>query len=179
MTDFTTDNPIFNPDEVGGGDTDEATRLIPETPDVSETLQPGATGIGEVLPTGLDERVLRETVDSYYDSLQQDGFTPVGRDYSKFEIDEDGRVRLKAYPDLRLVRISDGKPLALTTIADRFGEGGSNLVKKELGFVEWREQQSALTEKQRKDAADALNATDEVIASSTNLEMDQINRVST
>ena len=118
MADFDFDNPAFDPD-VDADDFDEVVDQLPVDPNDD------VTGIGEGSGAGtrvqsLQQELLQTAVDNYYNALE---FTPsLGRDVSKFEL-VDGRVRLKAYPNIPIVNARTGEPLAFSTIAGQRGGG--------------------------------------------------------
>ena len=110
MADFDVDNPAFEPDdwEEDIGDHDV----------LSTSLHDDMSSEGATIQTSsLQQELLQTAVDDYYNQLQQQGLTPSrGRDSGKFEL-VDGRLRLKAYPNLDLVNKRTGSPRALLTIA--------------------------------------------------------------
>jgi hypothetical protein len=134
MSDFYVfDNPTFEPEEV---DDDEATTSFI---DVDESV--GATASYNKETAGakvgpLRQGLLRTAVNDYYNNVnkEQDRTPALGRDYSKFKL-VSGRLRLKAYPDVELVKAHTSKPLKLSTVA---GRSGISAVRDELGFVDFR-----------------------------------------
>ena len=130
MADFDIDNPVFEPDdwEEDIGDDDV----------LSTSLQdPVAEGKG----MSLQQELLQTAVGDYYNASAEAGLTPsLGRDPGKFEL-VDGRLRLKAYPNLDLVNKRSGRPLALSTLASR---GGTKAIREDLGFADWAAKKSSL-----------------------------------
>ena len=92
-------------------------------------------------------------MDDYYRAMaEQQGMTPsAGRDTTKFFTDDRGKLRLKAYPEVNLVKPS-GEPLKLNTIAGR--AGGASIIRDELGFADWTRKKPNLPAK----AVSALQA---------------------
>ena len=88
----------------------------------------------------LQQELIQTAVDDYYNSLaQRTGQTPaLGCDYSKFEL-IDGRLRLKAYPGIKIVNARNGKPLALSTVSAQ--TGGGSAIQDGLGWADWRRKQ--------------------------------------
>ena len=83
----------------------------------------------------LQQELLQTTVDDYYNQLQRESLTPaLGRDHGRFEL-VDGRLRLKAYPNVEIVNKRTGAPRALSTVANQ--PGGGVAIREELGFVDW------------------------------------------
>ena len=93
----------------------------------------------------LQQELLQTTVDDYYNRLQRESLTAaLGRDPGRFEL-VDGRLRLKAYPNLDLVNKRTGAPRALSTVANQ--PGGGVAIREELGFVDWARKKSSLPAK--------------------------------
>ena len=95
----------------------------------------------DIATTSLSTELLTGAVDGYYDNLGE-GYPAAGKDYQKFEIDEKGQLRLRAHPDVDLVKGRDGKPLKLTTIAGK--KGGRTIIREELGFSNWSGRKTTL-----------------------------------
>ena len=132
MADFEFDNPAFDRDDDVDDDVDDETPLIEPNSDIGVGTE-GSTAGGRV--QSLQQELLQTTVDNYYEALanNQELTPPLGRDVTKFEL-VDGRLRLKAYPNLDIVNKRTGAPLALSTVASR---GGTKAIRDELGFVDW------------------------------------------
>jgi hypothetical protein len=106
------ENPAFEEDVFGPDDDDV----------FSDSITAAAAG------TSLRSELLRSAVDTYYrDSETQ----PLLRDYTKFDLGKDGTLRLKDYPDTQLTNKRTGRPLALSTIANR---SGAAAVREGLGL---------------------------------------------
>lgn len=136
MAEFGFDNPTFEPDVDGDmppiGDLD-AFDVGSTSSELPLTSEP-ATGT---------LRVLRSAIDNYYDALGKQELPPaLGRDPSKFELVE-GRLRLKAYPDIDIINAETGKPLSLSTIAGK--RGGGRAIREGLGFTDWTRTQRNLS----------------------------------
>ena len=139
MADF--DNPAFEPDDWEEDISDDY--------DLSNSLHdPGVDGDnmsssdGAAVQTLIRQELLQTAVDDYYNATAEGGLTPsLGRDPSKFELDGDGRPRLKAYPNLNLVSKRSGRPLALSTIARQ--PGRAIAICEELGFADWTRAKSS------------------------------------
>ena len=135
MDDIDFDNPAFDrADNVDDFEDEEVDPFIMAPSDDA--------GIGEGSGAGtrvqpLQQEVLQTAVDNYYDTLAKQGLTPsLGRDIAKFEL-VDGRLRLKASPDINIINSRTGRPLAFSTVASR--PGGGDAIR-ELGFPDWRRQ---------------------------------------
>ena len=93
--------------------------------------------VGDRIPL-LQRDLLQSSIDDYYAALvKQEGEPQLGRDPSNFEL-VDGELRLKAYPNVKIINSRTGGPLALRTIyKQRSGpeaiRGGNG-----LGFVDWQ-----------------------------------------
>ena len=86
----------------------------------------------------LEQQTLATAVDDYYDALAGKGIAPsLGRDINNFELDADGRLRLKAHPDINVVNARTGAPNTLDYVASQ-KKGGGEIVRQELGFSDWK-----------------------------------------
>ena len=114
-------------------DVDEETSFIDPVPiDVEQAG--GLASDGATLPA-LRQELLQTTVDDYYSAMAEGGQVPaLGRDVSNFELADDWKLRLKAFPGIDIVG-RYGRPLALSTKASR--RGGSAAIRDGLGFVDW------------------------------------------
>ena len=66
------------------------------------------------------QELLQTAVNDYYQAMEDQGITPaLGGDTTKFELDINGQLWLKAYPDLAIVNSKTMKPLSLNTIDSR------------------------------------------------------------
>ena len=143
MADF--HNPAFEPDdweEDIGDDYDSSNSL--HDPDVDGDNM--SSSDGAAVQTSIRQELLQTAVDDYYNATAEGGLTPsLGRDPSKFELDGDGRPRLKAYPNLNLVNKRSGHHLALSTIARQ--PGGAIAIREELGFSDWTQAKSSFPAK--------------------------------
>lgn len=134
MADFDIDNPVFDHDNVEQIDDDEAP-LIDPTGDLPSVGQGQDTQGATANNVSLQQELLQTAVDDYYNALVERGLTPaLGRDTTKFKLDR-GQLRLKAYPNVNLVNSRTKKPLSLSTIAAR--PGGGQVIREELGFLDW------------------------------------------
>ena len=80
---------------------------------------------------------LQSAIDDYYTKLAKQEREPqLGRDPSNFEL-VDGELRLKAYPNARIINSRTKSPLTLKTIYTR---SGSDVIKSGngLGFIDWQ-----------------------------------------
>jgi hypothetical protein len=132
MDDFVNETSTFD----HGDDLDEEeVDLHPETgidADAGLGTRPPAPG---TRVQSLQQELLQAAVDSYYDALADQGLTPsLGRDITKFEL-VDGRVRLKAYPDINIVNTRTGIPNTFDYIAGQ--RGGRAAIREEMGFSDW------------------------------------------
>ena len=153
MADF--DNPAFDDndvDDVGAGDD----IVVPD----NDVIWPDAASFEDATIDGsasgrvsLQQELVQVAVDDYYKAMaEQQEITPsVGRDTTKFTIDDRGKLRLKAYPQVNLLKPS-GEPLKLNTIAGR--AGGASIIRDELGFADWTRKKPNLPAK----AVSALQA---------------------
>ena len=131
MADF--DNPAFDPDNVELVDDVDMPLIKPD----GDTIVPSATDVGvrSSAQQSLQQELLQTAVDDYYNTLTEKGLNPaLGRDVTRFTL-FDGRLRLKAFPDIDLVNSRTGKPLTFSTIANK--RGGGVAIRKELGFSDW------------------------------------------
>ena len=140
MADFDINNPAFEPDdweEDIGDDNGLSTSLLDPAAEGNGMPSEGATIQTPATPS-LQQELLQTAVDDYYNAAAKAGLTPsLGRDPGKFEL-VDGRLRLKAYPNLDLVAERTGRPLALTTVNNQ--RGGGKAIREELGFSDWSRQ---------------------------------------
>ena len=138
MADFNVDNPAFESDDweedIGGDDV------------LSTSLHDDMSSEGATIQTSsLQQELLQTAVDDYYNQFQRESLTPaLGRDHGKFEL-VDGRLRLKAYPNVEIVNKRTGAPRALSTVANQ--PGGGVAIREELGFVDWARKKSSLPAK--------------------------------
>ena len=163
MADFDFDNPVFEPDDweenIGDEDVDvsSTTSLLDPVAEGNGMPSEGATTQSSVT-LSLQQELLQTAVDAYYNAAAEAGLTPsLGRDPGKFEL-VDGRIRLKAYPNLDLVNKRSGRPLALSTLASR---AGIKAIREDLGFANWsrtRKTLSANGERALQQAVDSLPA---------------------
>ena len=117
---------------------------------------------GDRIPL-LQRDLLQSAVDDYYAALvKQEGEPQLGRDPLNFEL-VDGELRLKAYPNVRIVNARTGAPLALKTVYTR--SGGPDIIRggSGLGFVDWqytavRRRLPSPIQSQLKNVADEANA---------------------
>ncbi len=105
-----------------------------------------ASSADDIATNSLSAEMLTDAVDTYYNGLGA-GEPATGRDYTKFKVDRYGVLRLKAHPDLKLIK-RDGTPYALRTIASKIGEGGTDFIREVLGFSGWSKQAGLSTEAQ-------------------------------
>ena len=146
MADFDIDNPVFDPDvwEEDIGDDDVLSTSLHDDDGASPSDLAGGVTI-DGTPTSatlsLQQELLQTAVDDYYNAAAEAGLTPsLGRDPGKFEL-VDGRIRLRAYPNLDLANKRSGRLLALSTIASR--PGGGVAIHEELGFADWTRQKKS------------------------------------
>ena len=161
MADF--DNPTFEPDgweeDIGDEDVDvsSTTSLLDPVAEGNGMPSEGATTRSSAT-SSLQQELLQTAVDDYYNAAAEAGLTPsLGRDPGKFEL-VDGRIRLKAYPNLDLVNKRSGRPLALSTLASR---GGIKAIREDLGFANWSQTRKTLSangERALQQAVDSLPA---------------------
>ena len=92
---------------------------------------------GDRIPL-LQRDLLQSSIDDYYAALVKlVGEPQLGRDPSNFEL-VDGELRLKAYPNVRIINSRTGGPLALSTIYNQ--RSGPEAIRggKGLGFIDWK-----------------------------------------
>lgn len=138
------DNPTFEhvgwEEDIGDEDVDVSSNTSLLDPVAEGMPSEGATTQSSAT-SSLKQELLQTAVDDYYNAAAEAGLTPsLGRDPGKFEL-VDGRIRLKAYPNLDLVNKLSGRPLALSTLASR---GGTKAIREELGFADWAAKTSSL-----------------------------------
>ena len=144
MADFDIDNPAFEPDdwEEDIGDDDVLSTSLHDDDGTSSSERVTIDGTPTSATLSLQQELLQTAVDDYYNAAAEAGLTPaLGRDPGKFEL-VDGRLRLKAYPNLDLVNKRTGSPLSLSTVAGR--PGGGVAIREELGFADWTRKKSSL-----------------------------------
>ena len=93
--------------------------------------------MGDRIPL-LQRDLLQSSIDDYYAALvKQEGEPQLGRDPSNFEL-VNGELRLKAYPNVKIINSRTGGPLALRTVYAR--SGGPDIIRggSGLGFVDWQ-----------------------------------------
>ena len=92
---------------------------------------------GDRIPL-LQRDLLQSSIDDYYAALvKQAGEPQLGRDPSNFEL-VDGKLRLKAYPNVKIINSRTGGPLALRTVYAR-GSGPEAIRSGNgLGFIDWK-----------------------------------------
>ena len=149
------DDAAARDDAAAGGDDDIPLDDIDQPDDYIDQPddyidQPGVSGNAEtsfITPAGvrraadaegltLEQKVLATAVDDYYDALAKKGITPsLGRDINKFELDVDGRLRLKAHPDINVVNTRTGAPNTLDYVARQKNGGGGADCKTGAGFL--------------------------------------------
>ena len=133
-------NPLFDDREgLIEGDDDEGTSVDVPPADTG-VLQPDEAS--SVPPLSQSTELVVSAVDNFYNALAGEGLIPkLGRDYTKFGVDSQGRVYLKDRPDLCIVNFQTGCPLLLNTIYGKPG-GGIDAIN-ELGFVGWTRRREA------------------------------------
>ena len=92
---------------------------------------------GDRIPI-LQRDLLQSSIDDYYAALVKlVGEPQLGRDPLNFEL-VNGELRLKAYPNVRIINSRTGGPLALSTVYTR--SGGIDVIRGRngLGFVDWK-----------------------------------------
>ena len=116
-----------------GPDAYEETSFIDPVPIDAERAE------GRAGPTAvsLRQKLLLSAVDDYYNAVAvaKKGQLPLYRDPTNFEL-VGGELRLKAYPDVKIVNVRNRAPLALNTIYAR-GGGAAITSGGDLGFVDW------------------------------------------
>lgn len=147
------DNPEFDHsilDDPEYENMDDADYDTPDYNDLELGFDPGQTeslrqATGQT--QSLRQEMLQTAMDDFYNSLRdKEGHSPVlGRDPSKFVLDDDGQLRLKAHPNVNLTNKRTSKPLALSTIAGKPGGGG--IIRDELGFSDWTRHRPNLSAK--------------------------------
>ena len=93
--------------------------------------------VGDRIPL-LQRDLLQSSIDDYYAALvKQAGEPQLGRDPSNFEL-VDGELRLKAYPNVRIINSRTKAPLALGTIYKQ--RSGYDAIRngKGLEFIDWK-----------------------------------------
>ena len=119
-----------------GADEDAADEEAPDAETSFSSFQPidAPERAGDRIPL-LQRENLQSAVDDYYAALvKQEGEPQLGRDPSNFEL-VDGELRLKAYPNVKIINSRTGGPLALRTVYAR--SGGPDIIRggSGLGFV--------------------------------------------
>ena len=149
-------------DDLGAGDKEERDEEAAdekaaddETRFFLQHLEEEQAGVGVMVPS-LQRELLQSAVDDYYDALaKREEQPPIYRDVSNFELDR-GVLRLRDYPNINIVD-SNGKPLALSTIAGK--HGGRSAIRDKLHFESWgRRKLPSPIQAQFEKVADEANA---------------------
>ena len=91
--------------------------------------------VGDRIPL-LQRDLLQSSIDDYYAALvKQAGEPQLGRDPSNFEL-VDGELRLKAYPNVRIINSRTKAPLALRTVYARSSGPDAIRSGNGLGFID-------------------------------------------
>ena len=104
MADFDIDNPAFEPNdwEEDIGDDDVLSTSLHDDDGTSSSKRVTIDCTPTSATLSLQQELLQTAVDDYYNAAAEAGLTPaLGRDPGKFEL-VDGRLQLKAYPNLIL-----------------------------------------------------------------------------
>ncbi|KAK3738805.1 hypothetical protein RRG08_035684 [Elysia crispata] len=89
----------------------------------------------------FEKKVIADAANDYYRMLaQQQNIAPELPDLSNFMIDEEGRLRLKDYPDINLINESTNNPNELSTVSRC--ENGRVAIQKKLGIPAWTKKMS-------------------------------------
>ena len=119
-----------------GADEDAADEEAADAETSFSSFQPPEQA-GDRIPL-LQRDLLQSSIDDYYAALvKQAGEPQLGRDPSNFEL-VDGELRLKAYPNVKIINSRTGGPLALRTVYAR-GSGPEAIRSGNgLGFIDWK-----------------------------------------
>ena len=146
MADFDFENPTFDPD--GPGIVDDDSLYLPDAiidplpPRVQEEFNTSGDNIktlcGEIREAELEAQKKR-LIDSFYKEMNRDyGLRPDSIDYDQFKIDDDGKT-LYWTPGDKTISISTTRGrvrfLALSTLASRYGMGGTDALRRSLGLT--------------------------------------------
>ena len=146
MADFDFENPTFDPD--GPGIDNDYSPDLPDAimdplpPRVKAELNTSGDNIqtlrGEIREAELEVQKKR-LVDTFYKEVNRAfELRPDGIDYDQFRIDGDGKT-LYWTPGDRKISISTTRGgvrfLALSTLAPRYGAGGTNALRRSLGLT--------------------------------------------
>ena len=146
MADFNFENPTFDPD--GPGIDDDYSLELPDAimdplpPRVQEELNTSGDNIqtlrGEIREAELEAQKKR-LVDTIYKEVNRAyGLRPDSIDYDQFRIDDDGKT-LYWTPADKKISISTTRGgvrfLALSTLALRYGVGGTDALRRSLGLT--------------------------------------------
>ena len=162
------ENPTFDPDELG---TDDAFDDLPEPPlepplPVQQELNTSGDriqGMRDELRQDELEAQKKRLVDTFYKEVNRAyGLRPEGRiDYNQFEIDADGKTLYWTPGDKKIpITATRGsfRFLALSSLARSYGEGGTNALRRSLGFTDY-------TSKLSRSAVKALQQADKALPS--------------
>ena len=146
MADFDFENPTFDPD--GPGIDNDYSLDLPDAimdplpPRVQAELNTSGDNIqtlrGEIREAELEVQKKR-LVDTFYKEVNRAyELRPDGIDYDQFRIDDDGKT-LYWTPGDKKISISTTRGgvrfLALSTLAPRYGMGGTNALRRSLGLT--------------------------------------------
>ena len=129
MAVFDFENPTFDPDAI----------MDPLPPRVHEELNTSGDNIeslrGEIREAEIETQKKR-LIDTFYKEVNRAyGFRPDGIDYDQFRIDDDGKT-LYWTPGDKKISISTTRGgvrfLALSTLASRYGVGGTEVLRRSL-----------------------------------------------
>lgn len=147
MADLDFENPTFDPD--GPGIDDDYSFDLPDAimdppPDVQQELNTSVDRIqslrGEIRESELEDQKKR-LVDTFYKEVNRAyGLRPEGMiDYKQFGTDADGKTLFWTPDDGKKIPITATRGkfqfLALSSLAIRYGEGGTNAVRRSLGLA--------------------------------------------
>lgn len=146
MADYDFENPTFDPD--GPGTDDDYSFDLPDPImdpplDVQQQLNTSGDRIqsmrAELRQTELEAQKKR-LVDTFYNEVNRAyGLRPEGRiDYNQFGIDADGKTLYWTPGDKKIpITATRGKFrfLALSSLAIKYGEGGTNALRRSLGLT--------------------------------------------
>ncbi|MES9897343.1 MAG: hypothetical protein ABW141_20910 [Candidatus Thiodiazotropha endolucinida] len=180
MSGYNFENPLFDPEEPGGGD--DYSFDLPDPPmepplAVQQELNASGDNLqnlqGELRQAELEAQKKR-LVDSFYNEVSHTyGLRPEGRvDYSQFGIDADGKTLYWTPGDKKIsVAATRGRFrfLALSTLATRYGKDGAYALRRSLGLTGYTAG-TARTSRLSSSAAKALRHAEETLPSGANLE---------
>ena len=134
MADYDFENPTFDPD--GPGIDDDYSLDLPDA--IMDPLPPRVQK--ELNTSGNNIQSLRVRLEAELEA-QKNGLRPDSIDYDQFRIDADGKTLYWTPGDKNILittTMGGVRFLALSTLASRYGVGGTDALRRSLGLTGYR-----------------------------------------